>query len=108
MKGFSLTIDLDNKIPLVYLNGDITSDAESFLNDAYEKIIKEKKSTTIIFDFNNAHYINSSGISAFIKLIHRHNDLNGNIVFTGMSDHLKKVIDIVGLTEYITILDSIK
>lgn len=108
MKGFSLKIDLDNKIPLVYLSGDITSDAEPFLHDAYEEIMKKTKTPTIIFDFNDAHYINSSGISAFIKLIHRHNDYEGNFIFTGLSDHLKKVIDIVGLTEYITILDSTK
>jgi len=108
MKGFSLKINLENKIPLVYLNGDITSEAEHLLNDAYETIMKKSKSPTIIFDFSNAYYINSSGISAFIKLIHKHNDLNGNFIFTGLSDHLKKVIDIVGLTEYITILDPAK
>lgn len=108
MKGFSLKIDYDSKIPLVYLSGDITSDAEPFLHEAYEEIIKKTKTATIIFDFNNAFYINSSGISAFIKLIHKHNDYNGNFIFTGLSDHLKKVIDIVGLTEYITILDSNK
>ncbi len=106
MKGFSLKIDLDNKIPVILLSGDITSDAEPFLHDAYEEIMKKKKAITIIFDFTNAHYINSSGISAFIKLIHKHNDFNGNFIFAGLSDHLKKVIDIVGLTEYITILDS--
>lgn len=106
MKGFSLKIDLENKIPVIFLSGDITSDAEPFLHDAYEEIMKKKKAITIIFDFTNAQYINSSGISAFIKLIHKHNDFNGNFIFTGLSDHLKKVIDIVGLTEYITILDS--
>ena len=108
MKGFSPKVDFDNKIPIVYLSGDITSDAEVLLLNAYDEIMKKRKVLTIIFDFNNAHYINSSGISAFIKLIHKHNDYNGNFIFAGLSDHLKKVIDIVGLTEYITILDSIK
>ena len=106
MKGFSLRIDLDNKIPLIYLNGDITSDAESYLFTAYDDIMKKTKASTIIFNFDNAHYINSSGISAFIKLLHQHNDINGKFIFTGLSDHLKKVIDIVGLTDYITISDD--
>ena len=106
MKGFSLRIDLDNKIPQVFLNGDITSDAESFLFEAYNEIMKKTKAPTIVFNFNNAHYINSSGISAFIKLLHQHNDINGKFIFTGLSDHLKKVIDIVGLTDYITISDE--
>jgi len=106
MKGFSLRIDLDNKIPAVYLSGDITSDAEPFLFSAYNEIMKKTKSVTIVFNFDNAHYINSSGISAFIKLLHQHNDINGKFIFTGMSDHRKKVIDIVGLTDYITITDE--
>ena len=66
MKGFSLRIDLDNKIPSVFLNGDITSDAETSLFSAYNEIMQKTKATTIVFNFDNAHYINSSGISAFI------------------------------------------
>jgi len=107
MKGFSLRIDFDNNIPSVYLNGDITSDAEPYLFEAYNEIMKKHRALTIIFNFDNAHYINSSGISAFIKLLHQHNEINGNFIFTGLSDHLKKVIDIVGLTDYITIRDEI-
>ena len=107
MKGFNLKIDFDNKMPSVYLNGDITSDADQYLFAAYNEIMKKTKAETIVFNFENAHYINSSGISAFIKLLHQHNDINGKFIFTGLSDHLKKVIDIVGLTDYINICDEI-
>jgi anti-anti-sigma factor len=107
MKGFSLRIDLDNKIPSVYLSGDITSDASPLLFSAYNEIMKKTNAVTIVFNFDNAHYINSAGISAFIKVLRQHNDINGKFIFTGMSDHLKKVIDIVGLADYITITDEI-
>ena len=37
-----------------------------------------------------------------------HKEEDGDFVFTGLSEHLKKVMDIVGLTDYVKIFDTIE
>lgn len=108
MNAFNLKWFLEKDIPVICLEGDITSDADQILKNTYSEIKKKSKSRVYIFDFNRSNYINSSGISSFIKIIHLHKESNGDFIFTGLSDHLKKVMDIVGLTEYITITETVE
>lgn len=107
MNAFNLKWTIEKDIPVISLEGDITSEADQILKNAYSDIKKKSKSRVYIFDFNNSNYINSSGISSFIKIIHLHKESNGDFIFTGLSDHLKKVMDIVGLTEYISISETV-
>ena len=108
MNPFHLIWEIEKDIPVIYLEGDITSESDHVLKDAYNDIKKKSKSRIFIFDFTKSNYINSSGISSFIKIIHLHKESNGDFVFTGLSDHLLKVMDIVGLTEYISISETIE
>jgi len=108
MNPFNLTWEIDRDIPVVYLEGDITSESDQFLKETYKEIKKISRARIYIFDFTKSNYINSSGISSFIKIIHLHKESNGDFIFTGLSDHLLKVMDIVGLTEYISISDTIE
>lgn len=108
MNPFHLTWEIEKDIPVIYLEGDITSESDNILKDAYNDIKKKSKSRIFIFDFTKSNYINSSGISSFIKIIHLHKESNGDFVFTGLSAHLLKVMDIVGLTEYISISETIE
>ncbi len=78
------------------------------MEEAYYEIRNNIKEKIYIFDFRKANYINSSGISSFIKIIHIHKEENGDFIFTGLSEHLKKVMDIVGLTDYVKIFDTIE
>lgn len=108
MNPFNLTWVIEREIPVIYLEGDITSESDQVLKDAYNEIKKKSRSRVFIFDFTKSNYINSSGISSFIKIIHLHKEANGDFIFTGLSDHLLKVMDIVGLTEYISISETIE
>lgn len=108
MSTFSLKWKIEKNFPVILLNGDITSEADQLLEEAYYEIRNHIKEKIYIFDFENANYINSSGISSFIKIIHMHKEEDGDFVFTGLSEHLKKVMDIVGLTDYVKIYDTIE
>lgn len=108
MNPFNLKWELERDIPVIFLEGDITSESDHKLKEIYAEIKKNCKSRTYIFDFTNSNYINSSGISSFIKIIHLHKESNGEFIFTGLSEHLLKVMDIVGLTEYISISETIE
>ena len=106
MKEFNIEWKIENDVPVLYMNGDITTDADVHLLNTYNEIRKINKNQTMIFDFFQSDYINSSGISAVIKLLHIHKEYNGDFIFIRLSDHFKKVMSIMGLTDYITIYDS--
>ncbi|HNX24232.1 MAG TPA: STAS domain-containing protein [Spirochaetota bacterium] len=108
MSSFSLSWKIEKNFPVIFLDGDITSEADQLLEEAYFEIRNKIKEKIYIFDFEKANYINSSGISSFIKIIHMHKEEDGDFIFTGLSDHLKKVMDIVGLTDYVKIFDTIE
>jgi anti-anti-sigma factor len=108
MSTFSINWKITKDFPIITLEGDITSEADQLLEDAYYEIRNHIKEKIYIFDFRKASYINSSGISSFIKIIHIHKEENGDFIFTGLSEHLKKVMDIVGLTDYVKIFDTIE
>ncbi len=107
MNSFNLKWKIEKNFPVIFLDGDITSEADQLLEEAYFEIKNQIKEKIFIFDFSNSSYINSSGISSFIKIIHMHKEEDGDFIFTGLSEHLKKVMDIVGLTDYVKIYDSI-
>lgn len=108
MSSFNLNWKIEKKFPVIFLDGDITSEADQLLEEAYSDIKSQVKEKIYIFDFERANYINSSGISSFIKIIHMHKENDGDFIFTGLSEHLKKVMDIVGLTDYVKIYDTIE
>ncbi len=108
MSTFNLNWKIEKSFPVIILEGDITSEADQLLEQVYFEIRSQIKEKIYIFDFRKANYINSSGISSFIKIIHMHKEENGDFIFTGLSEHLKKVMDIVGLTDYVKIFDTIE
>lgn len=107
MNSFEIQWDTSKKYPVIFLKGDITIDSSEKIQDAYNEIKNAVSSKTLIFDFNESKYINSSGISSLIKILQNHQEVNGKFIFTGLSDHMTKVLDIVGLTEYVTICSNL-
>lgn len=107
MNSFEIQWDISKTYPVILLKGDITANSSEKIQAAYYEIKKTVSSNTLIFDFNNSKYINSSGISGLIKILQNHQETNGKFIFTGLSDHMIKVLDIVGLTEYVTICNDL-
>lgn len=108
MDKFELNWKTDNNIPIIYMKGDITSNSDKELFRVYEEIkSSEMDYNIILFDFNEVNYINSSGISSLIRLLQNQKDKNGDFIFIGLSEHFRKVMDIVGLTDFITMYDSL-
>ena len=62
----------------------------------------------LIINFEKTKYINSSGIATLINIIQDSNERKGSISFVGMSDHLRKVMDIVGISDFVRICASNK
>ncbi|MCB1309255.1 MAG: STAS domain-containing protein [Leptospiraceae bacterium] len=104
--AFDANTDLSGAIPIIHLKGEITSDAEDVLLAAYESVPSDRKGR-IILNFETTKYINSSGIAILIQLITRSSENEQKIEFINLSPHFRKVMDIVGLTDFVQIFDSL-
>ena len=98
--GFSVKLDESEKHPVLYLSGEITTEAEDSLVPVYQNIPAESRDL-VIMDFTEAEYINSSGIAVLIQLITGASERKHKIIFCGLSDHFSKILDIVGLTGFV-------
>ncbi|MEW6525689.1 MAG: STAS domain-containing protein [Spirochaetota bacterium] len=92
-----------NNIPVLILEGDITSEADSDIMNAYRELKEKHSPFYLIVDFNKTKYINSAGIATLINIIQDLGDFGGKVVFTGLSQHFHKVMDIVGITDFVNI-----
>lgn len=107
MEAFEVHAEKQGSSMVFTLKGDITSNSEEALLGAYEKISQEDRKR-VVFDLSACNYVNSSGIATFITILHETKAVEGRISLVGLSSHLKKVFQTVGLTKFITMYDSLK
>lgn len=100
--SFTLRQSLEEGSTILHLVGEITADAEDQLVQAYAQLESEQ-AQRVILDFADTRYINSSGIAILIQLINRAQEANRTIEFATLSDHLRKIMDVVGLTDFVHI-----
>ncbi|MCB1200412.1 MAG: STAS domain-containing protein [Leptospiraceae bacterium] len=98
-------LEMKNQIAVLYLSGDVTGETEIDLISNWEKIPIDN-SPKIIVNLQKAEYINSAGIAALITLLNRVNDKNGSLVVSNLNDHFRKVIETVGLTDFIKVFNT--
>ena len=94
-------------ITLLDIQGDITSFSEPFLNDAYQSA-NDQGASKILLKIGKDTYINSGGIAVLIQILSQTRQNDQQIGITGVSDHYKKILSMVGITKFAKIHDSIE
>ena len=91
-----------NNVGIIELVGEITSQADQEMFENFQKLEKEglKK---FLLKFNEASYINSSGLAIVISLVSEGKKKKQKIAASGLSKHFQKVFDVIGLTDYMDI-----
>jgi len=97
-----IKIESHGDILLLDIRGDVTAFSEPALNSAYNTT-KESRPKKILLKFEEAAYINSGGIAVLIQVLAQTRRANQKIGITGLSDHFKKVFNMVGITKFATI-----
>ena len=102
-------IALENHGSVVVLNiqGDITSFSEPFLNQAYKEA-NDQGTEKLLLNLEEGAYINSGGIAVLIQILAQTKKNNQQISITGLSDHFKKIFNMVGITKFAKIHDTIE
>ena len=105
---YKIFSDKIEDIPIIRIEGDLTSDADADVKNIYANLKEQYTMEKLIINFEKTKYINSSGIATLINIIQDSNERKGSISFVGMSDHLRKVMDIVGISDFVRICASNK
>jgi anti-anti-sigma factor len=95
-----------SKVPFIYIEGDMTSEADDAIMALYSKIKGSESPSHLVFNFSKTSYINSAGIATLINVIQDMNDNSAKVSFVGLSNHFLKVMDIVGISDFVDIFES--
>lgn len=104
-KDNKITLESRDDVTLFDIQGDITAFSDHILKDAYGTA-NEKGTTKIVLKFHEDAYINSGGIAVLIQLLAQTKSKNQQISISGLSDHFKKIFNMVGITKFAKIYDT--
>jgi anti-anti-sigma factor len=102
-----ITFEQHGAVTLMDIQGDITSFSEPFLNEAYQNV-NVQGADKILLKIGQDAYINSGGIAVLIQILALTKQNNQAIGITGVSDHFKKIFNMVGITKFVEIHDSVE
>ena len=92
-------------VPVIDLTGDVNSDAESALNDAYARATASG-TDAVVLNFEHADYINSTGIALIVGLLAQARKNGVEVKAFGLSDHYREIFEITRLADFMTIADN--
>jgi anti-anti-sigma factor len=97
-----------NNIALMHIQGDITSHSEPYINKAYKELNEQGDVFQILIHFEEDAYINSGGIAVLIQILAQTQKNDQKIGIAGLSEHFKKIFNMVGITKFANIYNSIE
>ena len=98
-KANEIRLEQFGDVTLFDIRGDVTILSEPFLNEAYENA-NNQGASKILLQFEESAYINSGGISLLIQFLAETKKNNQQIGITGLSEHFKKIFNMVGITKF--------
>lgn len=95
-------------------NGVIVISTSGYFNnvagDAVLEVFNEKMddgSTKFLIDMGDSKVVNSIGVSILIEIIEKLQAVDGTMAFTNLAGIVEKTFNIMGITKYCEIYDSI-
>jgi len=101
-----IKLEHQNDITLLQIQGDITSQSETVINDAYKEADDQGAAQKLLIQFEADAYINSGGIAVLIQILAHTQKKNQRVGITGLSDHFKKIFNMVGIAKFAGIYDT--
>jgi anti-anti-sigma factor len=89
-------------VAIIDLHGDINATTGEALNAAYTTAVTENPAT-ILLNFEDVHYITSTGLALIVGLLARALQANLRMAASGLSDHYAETFQITRLTDFMDI-----
>ncbi len=99
---FAAQVDSQPGVAILQMAGDINAFAEEALNRAYSEA-ELLAPETIVLNFTDVGYINSTGIALIVGLLARARKTHRSMVVCGLSDHYMEIFQITRLADFMTI-----
>jgi anti-sigma B factor antagonist len=96
---------INSRASVVDIKGDITAAAETALMEAYTEATASGIHT-LILNFSELDYMNSSGIGLLVTLLVRTNRQKQKLLACGLSEHYQQIFELTRLNEAIGIYAS--
>ena len=106
-QGNEIRVETRGSVTLFEIRGDVTVVSEPFLKEAYKNASQEGGTKSLLLEFDQNAYINSGGIAVLIQILSETKRNNQQVVITGLSDHFKKIFNMVGITKFAKIYGSV-
>ncbi len=90
---------------IIDIHGEINASAEPVLMDAYNQACANG-ARTIMLNFTDLQYMNSSGIGLLVTLLIRVRRQNQRLMAYGLNDHYRQIFELTRLNEAIAIYDD--
>lgn len=95
----------NSHVAVIDISGEVTGAAETPLMGAYEQASKSG-ARTVILNFSNLEYMNSSGIGLLVTLLIRVNRQKQRMLSYGLSEHYQQIFQLTRLNEAIGIYND--
>ena len=100
-----ISLQTHGDIIIFDIQGDVTSFSEPVFKEAYQNA-NTQNPRKIVLKYNENAYINSGGIAVIIQLLAETRKNSQEIFITGLSGHFQKIFNMVGITKFAKIYDS--
>ena len=101
-----INLEKHGDITIFDVQGGVTAFSEPFFNKAYQDA-NDQGTSKILLKFSEDAYINSGGIAILIQLLAQTKRNNQQICISGLSNHFKKIFNMVGITKFAKIYDTV-
>ena len=97
---FEASVRRERGVAVIDVRGDVDGFAEEAINAAYAEAINGN-ATTILLNFDDVGYINSTGIGLIVGLLAQAMKAHHRLLACGLSDHYQEIFRITRLTDFL-------
>jgi anti-anti-sigma factor len=101
-KALKASVRHQPSVSVVDLHGEIDARAEDILNNAYTEA-EQRGLEVILLNFDDVHYINSTGIALIVSLLARARKQHRRLLACGLSDHYVEIFQVTRLSDFLHI-----
>ena len=102
-----IQLETQGAVTVLDIKGDITAFSESSLGDAYRQA-NEQGAGKLLLKIEKEAYINSGGIAVLIQILAQTRRNNQQVAISGISEHFKKIFNMVGITKFAEVFDTME
>jgi anti-sigma B factor antagonist len=92
---------------VIGLSGDVDGTAAEVLDAAYERAVAEGDPASVVLDFADVGYINSTGIALIVSVLAKARSQRRKVVASGLSAHYREIFDITRLSDFIELFPDL-